>query len=57
MAEVTSGQDLTVIVLNEFEAEALAALVADYIDFHFENINENEDDPASILLSLHDALN
>lgn len=57
MAEVTSGQDLTVIVLNKFEAEALAVLVADYIDFHFENINENQDDPASILLSLHDALN
>lgn len=57
MAEVTSGKDLTVIVLDELEAEALAALVADYIDFHLENINENEDDPAAVLLSLHDALN
>jgi hypothetical protein len=58
MAEVTSGTDLTVIVLNELEAEALAALVADYIEFHEDNLREEGDeDPASILLELHNALN
>jgi hypothetical protein len=58
MAEVTSGSNLTVVVLDETEAEALAALVADYIEFHEDNLRENgEDDPASVLLGLHTALN
>lgn len=58
MAEVTSGQNLTVLVLNELEAEAVAALVADYIEFHEDNLRENgDDDPASILLELYNALN
>ena len=57
MAEVTSGENLTVIVLDEVEAEALAALVADYIEFHEDNLAEDPDDPASVLLELHNALN
>ena len=32
MAEVTSGKNLTVIVLDEEEAEALADLVRDYAE-------------------------
>jgi Rps23 Pro-64 3,4-dihydroxylase Tpa1-like proline 4-hydroxylase len=57
MAEVTSGENLTVLILNEVEAEALAALVVDYIEFHEDNIRENgADDPASVLLELYEAL-
>lgn len=56
MAEVTSGENLTVIVLNEVEAEALAALVTDYIEFHEDNLRENPDDPASVLLELYEAV-
>lgn len=33
MAEVTSGKNLTVIVLDEEEAEALADLLRDYVEF------------------------
>ena len=33
MAEVTSGKNLTVIVLDEEEAEALADLLRDHVDF------------------------
>lgn len=58
MAEVTSGTNLTVVVLNELEAEALAALVADYMDFHEDGrIEDGDDDPSSILWELHNALN
>lgn len=57
MAEVTSGENLTVIVLSDVEAEALAALVADYIEFHEDNLRDDPNDPASILLELHNAIN
>lgn len=58
MAEVTSGENLTVLVLNENETEALAALVADYMEFHEEGrIEDGDDDPSSVLWELHDALN
>lgn len=56
MAEVTSGKNLTVIVLNEVEAEALAALVTDYIEFHEDNIRENPDGAESVLLELYEAV-
>jgi len=58
MAEVTSGKNLTVLVLNELEAEALAALVADYMEFHEDGrIEDGDEDPSSVLSELHDALN
>jgi hypothetical protein len=58
MAEVTSGSNLTVIVLDETETEALAALLDDYISFHEDSLRDyGDEDPASVLLSLHDALN
>lgn len=32
MAEITSGDDLTVIVMERHEADALAALLSDWVD-------------------------
>jgi hypothetical protein len=58
MAEVTSGENLTVLILNELEAEALAALVADYMEFHEDGrIEDGDEDPSSVLWELHNALN
>lgn len=42
MAEVTSGQNLTVIVLDEVEAEALTDLIQDYMEFHEDNILDGD---------------
>lgn len=56
MAEVTSGTNLTVLVLDEVEAEALSALVTDYIEFHEDNLREDPNDPASVLLELYEAI-
>lgn len=57
MAEVTSGQNLTVIVLDEVEVEALADLVRDYMEFHEDNILDGDaPSNASALRTLWEAL-
>jgi hypothetical protein len=57
MAEVTSGQNLTVIVLDEVEVEALTDLVRDYMEFHEDNILDGEaPSNASALRTLWEAL-
>jgi len=50
MAEVTSGSDLTVVVLDRDEAEALADMLEDYFDHY------GEDADRSVLRALHDGL-
>ena len=56
MAEVTSGKNLTVIVLNEDEAETLRDLIVDYID-HYEEASREGGEPESysVLHGLYEA--
>ena len=57
MADVIKDSDLTVVILNDIEEAALAALLSDYIDFHEDNIVEDADEAdASILISLYEKL-